>query len=1544
MNKTLTLLGVLLCVSNTCLLAQNMGPHGFMANEGQVVDQENRTNTSVKYLLSAQNGLNVQVRAKGFSYDTYQVQQATAKNQVWEANTPPVAHQFHRVDIDFLGANPDSWLEVAETAPDHLVFYPQTHPNGLIVRHSKRLVFKELYPHTDLELLANGQSGKPFEYNFLLHPGANLSDIRMVYRGALNMQLKDEELDLHLVHGHLKETIPASYWASTQKPVQIRYQMIQAFAQENGKASTCVVGFAGLESAVQADLVIDPIPNLDWATYYGGSGTDQGRDLARDGIGNVYITGLSVSPNNIATAGVHQNTWAGDNDALLAKFNANGQRLWGAYYGGTGSDSGQGLAVSSQGDVYLVGGSNSGTGIASAGIHQSTLQGDVDVYIAKFNPNGIRTWGTYFGGAQYDFGNAIGLDAVGNLYITGWTRSTAGIATNGAFKTTYGGQFDGFVAKFTENGQQLWGTYFGDAEFELGLALVSENNGGVYVGGWSSSTQGIASAGAFQGTYAGGTADMFLMQFNANGQRIWGTYYGGSGDEYADGIAKDANNNIYITGQSSSPNNISSAGAFQTALKGGIDLVLAKFSPSGQRIWGTYFGDAGNDIGYGIVLAPNNSGDIYVSGFSNSTTGIATTNAYQETYAGGLNDAILAKFNNNGALRWATYYGGAGEDRAYGLEMDARLNLFTVGFTEGSSMGIASSNAHQRNSGGGMDLLLARFADCYAPPPPTDLNNSANLEVCAGNGLTLRVRGEGSITWHSAATGGRLLGRGDSLITGPLLANTTFFAQDSVCAPSETRTPIQVIVNAQPQVSGGGNRSVCEGESLSLSGSGASTYQWDQGLVNGQVFQVQNSRTYQVIGTDTKGCKDTAQVQITANARPQVSGGADRSLCEGESTTLSGSGAVTYQWDRNVTNGQAFQPSATQTYTLIGSDANNCKDTAQIVITVAPRPQLNVGSDRRVCEGESVTLTATGAANYTWNQGIVNGQAFVPPSTTTYQVIGTSGNCRDSARVVITVVGRPQVEAGEDRRVCAGESLSLNATGANTYFWSPSIVPGQAFRPNATRTYTVIGIDANNCRDTDQVVVNVFPLPLLDLGANQSICEGKPAVIKAVASGGTVPYSFSWSSGEVSHQITPKPKTSSSYSVTVSDGQNCKASGQISVQVDARPNAEIKSERPFACEGESMQLRGEGSGGTGPYTYLWSVGGVSSTLNVMPQNSANYALTISDAKGCQDTAIINLPVRKKPNISVGPAANLTLCNADTLQLSASGGSVYAWTGPGGFSSSQAQPRLWPVQAGIYEVKVTNAEQCSALGNVQVNLAANPQARISGPAQICAGERLTLRASGGGTYQWSTGNTAAQIILNPKRDSSYKVVVTSDNKCRDTARISVKVLPLPLIELAKSTNLRLGGSVTLNANGDAQSFQWSPGGGLSCNNCPDPVLKGILNDATYCVTATTENCSSRACIEVKVAVECAVYAPTAFSPNQDQINDTFCPQSPCLKDGELWVFDRWGGLVFQGRGLDTCWDGSRKGEPAPIGTYLFQFVGLDINDKKVVLGGEVQLLR
>ncbi|MBK7690043.1 MAG: gliding motility-associated C-terminal domain-containing protein [Bacteroidetes bacterium] len=417
-----------------------------------------------------------------------------------------------------------------------------------------------------------------------------------------------------------------------------------------------------------------------------------------------------------------------------------------------------------------------------------------------------------------------------------------------------------------------------------------------------------------------------------------------------------------------------------------------------------------------------------------------------------------------------------------------------------------------------------------------------------------------------------------------------------------------VVANATPA-------SVCIGGSLTLNGSGAATYVWNAGILNGVSFVPPATATYTVTGTDLYNCTNTATVTVPVYPLPVITASAQPlgPICEGTSCTLNGGGALTYIWTNPVINNVAFTPPTTATYTVIGTDANNCTNTSTIQIVVNPLPIITIvaSPNDTICAGNSVTLTASGAPSLSWSGGIVNGVPFVPPTSAVYTVIGMdANNCSNSTFQQIIVAPLPVVNLGPDVDICEGDQVVLDAsTNGATYLWQNGNI-------NPTITATQSGlywvtVSVNNCVDSDSIIVSVNPYPIVDLGPDQKFCDGATVLLDAFCPG----CSYLWSNNSTQASININQE--GPYSVTVSN-KGCATFDSIYLDQVPLPNVNLGADTTI-CKGESFKLDAFQFGAS----YLWQDHSKQSFITVKDIGLYRVEITLDGCTNSDEMLVTN---------------------------------------------------------------------------------------------------------------------------------------------------------------------------------------------------------------------------------------------------------------------------------------------------------------------------------
>ena len=452
-------------------------------------------------------------------------------------------------------------------------------------------------------------------------------------------------------------------------------------------------------------LVIDPV--LSYSTYLGGSGPDVAYGIAVDSSGNAYITG-STSSVNFPIVSAEQPTYAGNGDAFVVKLNATGSGiLYSTYLGGSGPDTGFAIAIDSSGDAYVAG-STSSVAFPTVNAFQlvyggpgATQTGYVpqsNGFIAKLNPQGNKLlYSSYLGGSTSPGGRpadsiqAIAIDSSGAAYVTGSEQSTD-FPTVNPLQIGNNGASDAFVTKVNPSGNALdYSTFLGGSGADVGRAIAVDGSGDAFLAGYTLSSN-FPTQNAFQGTNPAATnAHCFVTELNPAGTSlVFSTYFGGTGQDRAFGIALDSQGNIYLAGDTTSTDFPITANAFQSMNQGQGDAFVSKLNPLTSPlsvVYSTFLGGSAADQATSIAVDAKNNA--YLAGFTSSPNfptldplqarlGISGASACT---SGICPDAFVSAFNTSGTALYSTYLGGSGADLGQAIAVDSSGDAYVAGST-----------------------------------------------------------------------------------------------------------------------------------------------------------------------------------------------------------------------------------------------------------------------------------------------------------------------------------------------------------------------------------------------------------------------------------------------------------------------------------------------------------------------------------------------------------------------------------------------------------------------------------------------------------------------------------------------------------------------------------------------------------------------------------------------------------------------------------------------------------------------------------------------
>lgn len=652
----------------------------FEENKGQIIGQDASEvlfvyKTEIMDVFILNGGIAYQFK----SFDKTPINKSVLTTQINEHQLPAFApsNATYRMDMLLVNANKKAKISTYGKSEDYTNFY---NFNALHVHRYDKIVFEEIYPNIDWVIYVNE---KGIKYDFIVKPTGNPDLIKFRGKWIEKMYL-DASGNLHLENrlGEILEQQPVSF----QKGSNIATKFVLA---------NDILSFKLADYQQSDAIVIDP--QIIWGSYYGGESSDQINAVSTDNQGNVYFCGGTSSFTGIASGGFSNTNpiSGGFQAAFLVKFNAAGQRIWATYYGGDSYTGAFSCKIDSDQNVIIAGTTDCVSGISFNGFQNIYGGGvgffDGDAFIAKFDSLGNRIWATYFGGFDGDAGTGMDIDNANNILIVGFTKSATGISLNGyqnSLQTSLTQDAkDGFLAKFTSSGALLWSTYFGGNEFDEIWSVSCGPSNEVFVAGRTSSVN-FPTLNAHQNSIGNPTSnitnDAFVAKFSSAGSLVWSSFFGGSSMDEAWGCSADNLGNVFICGRTESNNAV----FFNGFLNGTGGSFLAKFSPNGVRLWGTYLGqgNVGGNAEWGFSCATDALNNVYMVGRTDDPTiGFqGFQNTMQNTNVTS-SDGYIAKFSPTGARIWVSYYGGQFVDGLRGCHVDQSNQLYVVGSTNSSN-------------------------------------------------------------------------------------------------------------------------------------------------------------------------------------------------------------------------------------------------------------------------------------------------------------------------------------------------------------------------------------------------------------------------------------------------------------------------------------------------------------------------------------------------------------------------------------------------------------------------------------------------------------------------------------------------------------------------------------------------------------------------------------------------------------------------------------------------------------------------------------------
>jgi gliding motility-associated-like protein len=1224
MKKILSLFAIL---SAVLLFSQKKitdnNSYYFYENKGQIIDQDGKENKDVKYLFHS-NGLNVQLRSNGFSYDIYETKKTANPNfsKKTENTVQSPSHYnideyiyeklIHRVDIELVDSNKKAAISSEGKSSDYDNYYNlPNHPKGVAnVYRYQKIQYKNIYPHIDLVFFKPNDTIKPIEYNFIINPGGKVSDIKMKFNGAPTL-IKEGKLTMNVRFGEIYENIPNSWvMGNTKTSIDVSFKDLgdQTF------------GFNAPLNTSDKTIIIDPVPTRIWGSYAGGYGDDYGR-IKTDSQSTGYLYGTTNSTTNFATSGTYQQNVIGALDAFLMKLTKNGQKLWGTYYGFGMTDVFADVDFDESFNIYAGGTVQRG-------------QYNENIVLVKFNNNGSFVFQKEFVSSRQNKLYTVSYNQ-NHVYIGGDSFSPDFPTVNAMqpAKSTPIGYTDGILASLNSTtGNIDWATYFGRSDGSTSIfQILSSNIDLEIIGATQSST--IPMVNAFQ-PLKGGESDGIYLRLSKSGNNILkSSYYGNTGSEqiWKAGIV---NNTLIIPGRYTTT-------AFPMGQPGIWRVNLAT-----HAITKSYFDFTGS---FQLLAYPDTSGNVFFTGLhSSGQPDISTPGAYMGMPAM-YNATFLIKYSPNDVKEWGTYYTGNGATQQGEVTKDNDGAIYLTGMSGGNTSGIATIGTFQQSPGGGNDIFIAKFQDCTSSAVVT-----SNSPVCPNH--TIQLNATGGTTYNWTGPNGFTSNQQNPTIPNATIAHAgTYTCQVSGSGACDGTFTVNVVVgdNIAPvpniatlaDITGDCHTAIttaptatdnCAGivtatttDPLSYSIPGNYIIHWTYNDGNGNTA-TQNQNV--IVTSPALPTSTNVQQTFCATSNPKVS-----------DLQITGQNIKWYDTAGNIllattslVNGQTYYASQT----INGCESN--KTAIQVTVNSTPKPTANANQDfcasanptldKLVVTGNSLIFYNAAGAMIPMTTPLVNGQ--------TYYVTQTLNNC-ESEKLAITVTLSTDNVPAKDFTLVQCNTTTATSMVVNLHSYEAGIInnPGgyiftytdTAGNPIANPSAYVLNVGTtllqvkvatpDGCFKVVRLNLTLNPKPFVQLPAQLDFCEGKSVILDA----GPGFKSYEWNTGATTQTITAS--TPGTYTVKVTNVFGCESTS--STQVSYSVLAHIVSVN-ITNNTATVILSQSGNYEFSLNNFTWQDSNIFTNLNM-----GEYTVYVRTKSGCiigqKNFSIFNIPNAISPN-------------------------------------------------------------------------------------------------------------------------------------------------------------------------------------------------------------------------------------------------------------------------------------------------------------------------
>lgn len=1072
-------------------------------------------------------------------------------------------------------------------------------------------------------------------------------------------------------------------------------------------------------------------------------------------------------------------------------------RLWGTYYGGTDVEFPSDITTDQLNNVYISGITQSYSNIATSGTHQSYLVGQANLFIVRLTSNGLRTWGTYFSVENnlYNSQKArLCVDSNLNVYFTGNELNNTSIGTPGTFQPIKNTLNDIYLIKLSPLGTKLWGTYFGGSGNDFAYSICKDPQDNVYIGGATSSQNTIASSGAFQtnNNSTGSFQDAFLAKFDPTGNRMWSTYYGGTGSESFNSLDISNNGYIYAVGAHHSLTNIATPGSYQPTTTIANGGMIVKFDLNGNRIWGTYIADNSTNL-----RGKLRNSTLFIIGNTKNQTSIGTPNTYMPAFiTSGIGGALLNSGENACIISFNVNTQQKDWGTYFGEQIiDLDVNLLNEIYIAGSTSqtnGIATSDGYMPTKNSYIKSYMVKFNSLGQRVWGTYYGGNLAEQI---GFLNIDLNQDIYLYGMTNGSTSGIATPGTQQTTiGSITASDTYLAKFKECNSTSSVTS---------------NSPICPGNTIQLNASLGTTYSWSG--PNGFTSNLQNP--------------------VINNANTSQSGI--------YSCTITGTGGCDGTATLNVLVGDQTKPIPAQTtLPTINGDCNT--------VVTAPTATDN-------CSG-LITATTTDPLSYS-----------IPGTYTVHWNYNDGNGNLETQNQTIIITATPLPVANSSQSFCIQENATLstiNITGQNIKWYDAltggNIIPNNTILQNGVTYYASQTI--NTCESQRlPITVNVYTTPAPVATSPQSFCSTQNATVADITITGT---NIKWYSS-ISSTI-PLPSTTVITNGTIYYAtqtlNGCESTNRVPIS--------IVLINTLNANDYSVELCDNGNDGK-------------EIVDISQYNSNLYAA------GGATFSYYNSQIGANNQISSD-----LIVNFNNYNLSIGTKEIY--------------------------VRIVSSNGCYQVVKLNLTLFSNPVIPIDPISPICEGSSITLTAGNGtDTYLWSTGETTPSITIS--NGGNYAVTVTQNHplvSCSSTKNFIVVNSNKAIISkiLTSDWTNNQNEIIVLITSNSFGNYEYS----LDGIHFQDSNVFSNLSSGEYVVYVRDKN----GCGVSSESVYLMMY-PKFFTPNGDGYNDywkiKYSNEEPNLI---IYIHDRFGKLLKQFSNDSQGWDGTYLGQPLPADDYWF----------------------